>query len=170
MKRIAALLLLLLMAVNLAGFYGYFILRMKEIHAEARAALRHLPDTSLERFEFPVEVFRNVRVEDDEIRVNGRMYDIARTEKTTDTVVVWALHDEAEDDLFAFINKVMDNAGQDDRQVPADLTQFLSLQFLTPATILIPEVPAVHSRHHTIWMAFDAQSSPERACKPPQRS
>lgn len=168
MKKAIAVFLLLLMAVNLAGFYGYFVLRMKEIHTEAREALKRLPETSLQRFEFSTAEYRSIRVEDHEIRVNGKMYDIARTERTADAVVVWALHDEAEDDLFAFINKVMDNAAQDDHQAPKDFTQFLSLQFLLPGAALPTSAAADRASHHTAWMSFNAQARPDGACKPPR--
>ena len=168
MKKVAALSLLLLMTVNLTGFYGYFIVRMKEIHEEARASLRSLPETALQRFEFSAADFRRSRVEDDEIRVNGRMYDIARMHSDGTTVTVWALHDEAEDNLFSFINKVMDNAAGDDQQAPAAFSHFLSLQFISPSTALLPPGDSITLSHQTRWIAFSPQGLPGSAVQPPE--
>lgn len=168
MKKAAAVFFLMLMTVNLAGFYGYFIVRLQEIHAEARAALRNLPEAQLQRFEFSPDEFRSMIVEDNEIRVNGRMHDVARTEFTGTSVIVWALHDEAEDNLFAFISKVTDNAEGDEQQAPSGLTRFLSLQFLRP--IMPGPVPlmGIHFTHSTGWTATDPQSVPDNTWMPPE--
>ncbi|MFM7195741.1 MAG: hypothetical protein ACKOYP_13310, partial [Bacteroidota bacterium] len=155
--------------VNLAGFYGYFLVRLQEIHAEARAALRNLPESKLQRFEFSSDTYRKLIVEDGEIRVNGRMHDIARTEYTGTSVIVWALHDEAEDNLFAFINKVTDNARGDDQQAPSGLTRFLSLHFLQPILPALVPVTASLCNHSTRWTAADPQSIPDNTWMPPEQ-
>ena len=169
MRKVASLFFLLLMTVNLAGFYGYFIVRLQEIHAEARAALRLLPESRLQRFEFSKDEFRRMTVEDSEVRVNGRMYDIARTVNSGSSVVVWAMHDEAEDDLFAFINTVTNNAAGDDQQAPSALTSFLTLQFISPVTLALVSAPVSRDAHRTSWIEVQPRSASNDTWMPPER-
>jgi len=129
-KRLSAVFFLLLFVLNFAGSYVYFATRLVQIKHEMRAALRLTPDDQLTRLELPVDAFNRPRVEENEIQVNGRMYDIARMEFQHEKVIVYCLHDEAEDNLLAFLDAVSHRAHQDTKPVPQPIQQFLSLTFL----------------------------------------
>jgi hypothetical protein len=94
---------LLLLLVNISGFYGYFIVRLNQLHEESREALKYLPDSELDHFVLSPQEFKKARVNEREVLINGKMYDIARVHTGSEMIEVFALHDEAEDDLLAFI-------------------------------------------------------------------
>lgn len=167
MFRRGSVLFLLLMVVHLTGFYVYFIVRMHAIHEQARAQISALSDHRLEKFEFTKERFREIGGEDGEIRVNDKMYDIARTESSDDRVVVYALHDADEDNVLAFISAVLDTAGQDRQQAPSSLTFFLTLNFLPVSAPVIPPSRGQTISHFTPLESFYLGRSNDPADRPP---
>lgn len=152
MIRRAPLLLLFLVLVNIAGFYGYFLVRLHGIHEESRAALRFLPDSDLERFVVSEEDFERISVNDREVEVNGKMYDVARKKFLNGYVEFFALHDEAEDDLFAFIEEVILNTEKDGNAPPV-FSQFSSLHFLGSGFGWEPDLYAALIIHHTPFIS-----------------
>jgi hypothetical protein len=131
-KRWFAILFLSFFALNFAGIYLYFAFRLVHIKHEMRAALKTKPEESLTKLVMTEAEFYRSRVEAHEIKVGGRMYDIARIEVNDGNVTVWCLHDEAEDSLLAFLDAVSSRAHQDSKPMPQSIHQFLSLTFLVP--------------------------------------
>lgn len=102
------------------------------IRHEMRAALKNMPEERLTKLVLAESEFFRSKVEEHELKVNGRMYDIARVQFHNGTVTVWCLHDEAEDNLMSFLDAVSNRAHQDSNPVPLSIQQFLSLTFLVP--------------------------------------
>ena len=167
MFRRGSLLFLLLMVVHLAGFYVYFVFRLHTIHEQARAELINRPDHQLARLELTAREFESLGGDDGEIRYNGRMYDIARTEAHGDRMVVFALHDADEDDLLAFIAAVAKTADQDHQQAPQAFTFFLSLTFLPTAEFIFPDLCGRDIRHFTRPVIFHQNQYDDPADRPP---
>jgi hypothetical protein len=80
--------------INSTGFYVYYILQLKRIHAEMREQMKHLPADQLDVLHLSYQEFLDARVEEHEVKVKGKMYDIARIEQSGDRVTVFGLHDE----------------------------------------------------------------------------
>ena len=97
-----------------------------------RAALKDLPKEKLEVFSMNQQEFKNVLVDEHEIRVEGRMYDIARIESDHQRVIVYAVHDEAEDNLLSFLDEIAKRPLQDKKSPPSQILQFIALIFLPP--------------------------------------
>lgn len=167
MKRLFSFLILVLLLVNMAGFYGYFIIRLQEIHEESRQAISALPGSQLEKFYFTKVAFQRARVDDREIRVEGKMYDIAFIRNVDDGLMVFALHDDAEDDLLAFISEVMSNASKDGK-APIVFSQFTSLQFVLNCFEWNPVVLFDEIKHHTSIQNSLVEISPAIQTPPPQ--
>lgn len=91
-----------------------------------------MPEESLTKLVLTEPEYIKSKVEEHELKVNGRMYDIARIQVHNGTVTVWCLHDEAEDNLLAFLDAVSTRAHGDSAPVPPSIQQFLSLTFLVP--------------------------------------
>ena len=130
MKRYFAFLVLLLFSLNFLGFYGYYSFRLVEIRKEAKAQLKYLPEHQLSKFVFTPGAYEKVKRGDDEIKVEGRMYDIARLEVRGDSVIVFALHDEAEDNLISFLQTVLKRSATDKKPIPSSVIQFFGLTYL----------------------------------------
>lgn len=158
-KRWAAILFLSFFILNFAGIYVYFAFRLIHIKREMRASLKAMPEESLTKLVLTEPEFSKSRVEEHEIKVNGRMYDIARVQFDNGNVTVWCLHDEAEDNLLAFLDAVSNRAHRDSNPVPASIQKFLSLTFLVPvfrfsflSTVISKSETAYQLRFYSTWL------------------
>lgn len=164
MKRLAGIFFLLLLLIQVGGCYIYFVGRLAIIRTEMRTQLKHLPEEQLTRFQFTISEFRKARVDDHEIKVAGKMYDIARIFRQSNTIIVLALHDSAEDNLLAFLSEMVSRSTQDKKPVPIQVEQLLTLSFL-PVSQSAPE-NCWSEIHHTtpylrVWAAgFTSHESP----------
>jgi hypothetical protein len=130
MKRLAAIVLLIILTANVAGFYVYYVISLKRIHSEMRASIRMLPEHKLTRLVLSRDLYKESLVEDDEIRLHGEMYDVARTSEEEDSIVVYALHDEKEESFMAFANEIMAKPFKPDQSVNTSVIGFIGLIFL----------------------------------------
>lgn len=130
MKKIPALVLLSVLLVNTAGFYVYYAIALQRIHTEMRAGLRTLPEEQLTRLVLARQTYEDSRVEDDEIRLSGKMYDIARLHFKGDSVIVLAMHDEKEENFLSFANEIFSRPFKQDTRVTYSVLQFIGLIFV----------------------------------------
>lgn len=131
MRRLFSSFLLIVILANFAGGYTYFVIRALHIKHEIQALLRSLPDESLEVISLSIHEFNRVRVEEHEVKVNGKMYDIARIKQEGDTLHIFCVHDEAEDNLLSFLDGLLVRLQNDSTQPPASVTAFAMLQFIS---------------------------------------
>lgn len=129
LKRIFSFFILCIFLAHFAGFYVYFAVQLKQVRREMRAKLKELPPEKLEVLILSPSEFEKAKVEEHEIQVHGKMFDIVRIELQDDRVFVHCLHDAAEDDLLAFLDKII-SLPLKDKNVPASVLQFLSLNYL----------------------------------------
>jgi hypothetical protein len=130
MKKIPAFLLLAVLLVNAAGFYVYYAIELNRIHREMRAKIRQMPDHALTRLSLTHQQFENSFVENDEVKVNGKMFDIGRIKTTSDSVIVFALHDEKEEDLMAFVNDIVSKPFDQKSGVTEFVVNYIGLNYL----------------------------------------
>lgn len=129
-KKTIVILFLNILLLQVAGSYVYFIVRLSGIRNEMREQLKHKPDEELTLLTLTSQEFRKAKVDDHEVKVNGKMYDIARIFVKNDKVLVYALHDEAEDNLLALLNEMVKRSSNDKKPVPSQLIQLLTLIFV----------------------------------------
>lgn len=143
-RKFTSFLILALLVVHLAGFYAYFVVRLGEVRMEMRKKLADLPDENLEVVMVPRQAFRSSWLEEREMKWMGKMYDIARVVDAGESVRVYCLHDEKEDDLLNFISAVVETSRHDTRQAPTSLVQFFTLEYMA-SQMLIPQPPELRS-------------------------
>ena len=97
-----------------------------------KAQLRTLSNDQLTRLELSLEEYLAAKVEDHELKINGKMYDIAREELIGGKIMVDALQDEAEDSLFSFLDEITKRTTHDKARASTSLIQFTTLHFLIP--------------------------------------
>ena len=100
---------------------------MMHIHNEKREELKKKDVSELEVITLPLNQFKKARVGDDEIELNDRMYDIARTEVAGEIIIVYCLHDEDEDNLLSLLDSILRNSTKDKKPVPPQLSQLLAI-------------------------------------------
>ncbi len=130
MRTVYASLILVILWINSAGFYLYYFVQMRQIRLEMKAKLRSLPPDQLEALVLSLTDFNCARVEEHEIRVDGRMYDIARTIMDGDSVRVFCIHDEKEDNLLALLNDVIGKPMERRSTLPEPVLQFIAMNFV----------------------------------------
>ena len=134
MRKIGAIAVLLVFLINAAGFYLYYIVQLQQIRKEMREALKLTPDSELEILTLTKKQFLESKVEEHEIRVNDKMYDIARTKLQGDMILVYCIHDQKEDNLLAFLNEIIGKPLK--AKAPRQVFQFISLSYLVPSSDL----------------------------------
>jgi len=102
-----------------------------------RAALKDLSREKLDKFSMSQEEFKKVLVDEHEIKVEGSMYDIASIEQDHQLIIVYALHDEAEDNLLSFLDEIAKRPMQDKKSPPSQILQFIALTFLPPTSAIL---------------------------------
>lgn len=157
--------LLGILFANSAGFYVYYIVALRTIHSEMRARLRTLPEEQLSRLVLSRETYEASLVEEDEISLNGKMYDIARIIVTKDAVIAYAMHDEKEEDLMALASEIIAKPFKQDRNVTGSVIHFISLTFLPGQQIKTRGTDGesvAHQTNHTLGLRslFGQPSAP----------
>lgn len=102
------------------------------IRQEMKQLLKTTPDDQLEVIQLTKSEYEKSLHEEDELALNGSMYDIAWVEVKGETYFVYALHDDAEDNLLGFLDEVVKRSSSDKKPVPSQLLQFFSLDFISP--------------------------------------
>jgi hypothetical protein len=131
-RKVKAILLLVILVINASGFYVYYAVQLQMIHNEMRRALQQKPDKELEILVLTREEFAEARVEEHEVKVDGRMYDIARTRPDGDMIKIFCLHDANEDDLMAFLDEIVSRPIDQTHSMANSAFQFISLIFIIP--------------------------------------
>lgn len=131
------------MLMHLIGFYAYFVVRQSQIREEMRAAIGTLPSQEFERFVFTMQDYEKIKVNDHEVKINGRMYDHSSPKFEGDNIILLARHDEAEDSLISFFSELIETASDDNKPVPSQLQNFLNLTFIPQSTLTLPLIQEV---------------------------
>ena len=97
-----------------------------------KAVLKNYPADKLQKIQLTQEEYNLAKNDEEEIEWQGNMYDIARVTVLDNNIIIFALRDEAETNLLAFLNKVVELSGRDEKPAPDSLTQFSSLLFTLP--------------------------------------
>ncbi len=133
-----------------------------------RSKLKYLPVNQLEVIHLSATAYQQALRDDDEIEVNGKMYDIARIEVKEKQIIVYALHDSAEDNLLSFLDHVLKNAAQDQQQVPSPLFQFSALTFILPSVFSFNNPLSLSFHSVTNYSVSDFSFTPSLDTPPPR--
>ena len=75
--------------------------------------------------------FQNSKINNNEISLNGKMYDIKSIKTSDDTVELIVLNDTEEESIIEIIKRIVGNENQQNRVLPNKLIQLLSLIYLS---------------------------------------
>jgi hypothetical protein len=141
MKKIIGTAFLCILLLQVAGSYVYFIVRLSGIRSEMREQLKYKPDDELTLLLLSRDEYKKSKVDDHEVKVNGRMYDIARMIVKGDHFFIYALHDEAEDNLLSLLHEMVKRTSKDKKPVPSSLIHLLTLQFVAVENVTLTTGP-----------------------------
>lgn len=99
-----------------------------------RAQLKFYPSDQLQCIKLSAIEYKKSKVDEHEIRVDGKMYDISRIQFEGDSVFVYGIHDKAEDSLLAFLDKIL-SLPLKDKRGPNQVLKFTALTFILPVAL-----------------------------------
>lgn len=130
MKRIISIVVLSLFLVHFVGFYVYFVVRQGQIRQEMREAIGYLPAEEFETFVFTESEYNQIKVNANEVKIDGKMYDHSTPKFEDGKITIFARHDQDEDNLIGFLHELVNAATHDEEPVPSQLFNFFSLTFI----------------------------------------
>jgi hypothetical protein len=160
--------LLLLLLTNLIGPYTFFAYRAVQIKSQMRTLLATLPDDELELIKLSPEAYRVARVDEHEIKVGGKMFDIARTVEKNGEVFVYGVYDEDEDNLLSFLDAVLNNLQQDAASASPLFSLLTVLQYLPPSFEISLNVFESVIQAHTAYFRASTEYISVLDSPPPQ--
>ncbi len=168
MKKLFSIGLVSVFLLHFAGVYTYFGVRLMAIRQEMRLLLKATPDEKLELIQLTKSEYQKSLHEEDELELNGKMYDIARVEVKEGIYFVYALHDGAEDNLLGFLNEILKRSSSDKKPVPSQLVSFMTWVYLPVQNefrFSSESVSIGNTRYLDLYAAFSSvvESPPPRA-------
>jgi len=136
-KRFLSILLITVILSNGLGFYLFYALKLQQIRREMREALKLLPEHELDVLKLTRQEFIAALVEDHEVKVNGRMYDIARIAEQDEHIIIYCKHDEKEDNLLALLDHVL-TAPIKAKAIPIVGVAFVVFPYVNPHGVSLP--------------------------------
>lgn len=125
------MILLAILLTNAAGFYFYYAAALQHLRWEQRARLAKMPARQLDRLILSLNEYSSAKVDEHEIRWQGKMFDVARVVAAGDSLHVYGLYDPKEDSLLSLADHFLTSPFDSDK-MPDVIKQYLSLQFLVP--------------------------------------
>lgn len=168
MKRAFTILLLTLFFLHFVGVYVYFVVKLSAIHREMKAQLQYVPEDQLERLALTRSEYELSKADDHEVSIAEKMYDIARVESKGDSVIVFAIHDEAEDNLLSFLDEVVVRSSKDTARAPSQVVQFTALIFLLPMTVVVEKTAVTIDPSATAYQFTTISFVAEHESPPPK--
>lgn len=130
------------------------------------ARIRTLPAEQLAVITLSFEKFEEAIEDEHEIEYEGKMYDVARVEKRGGQILVYCLHDETEESILAFLDKVLVSP-LNGEQTPASLIQFFSLTYIPEFwNFLTPQF--FNPTGFTAYLEVQSEHSKENIAPPPE--
>ena len=102
MRRIFSVLILLIAAWQIVGFFTYFEWEHYHIRKDIKRALKHsVPENQLKEFDFTNKEIKNLTwIKSNEFKLNGRFYDVISKKKTKTGYHFKCIDDHQETELF----------------------------------------------------------------------
>ena len=152
MRKLLAIVVVFLFAFQTGGFLILFELQKYSIRNEIKNKIKQgLPEEELVVFRIPVEeqesFLKNFMFFDEnEFRIEGKMYDVVKVETNTDFIFYYCVSDEKESMLFAnldtSVRKTMDNSPSNQNQVRNFSSFIFSLFFSQGDNITFKNPPS----------------------------
>jgi hypothetical protein len=130
-KKAFSIFILGVLFCNGIGFYAYYAVELLRIKLSMREAMAQMPPDALQLIRLNVAEFKHVLIDEQELELGGKMYDIAYTRCANGIMEVYCLEDKAEGNLIRFISKVIGEP-VDPESVPGVAVNFVTLLFMLP--------------------------------------
>jgi hypothetical protein len=174
LQRIIAILILLVLLTGLGGYFVVFKVEQFALRREMKERIKSsVPDTELQHFAFSKHNASRLDWERKakEFRLNGKMYDVVRTEVKGDTVHFFCVRDDKETKLFAGLDqllKTQTTAGKSGKIAGGLLKVFFSFNSLPVCGYTLPSYCFEDVRTFSLFILSTSTSVAEVYAPPPE--
>jgi hypothetical protein len=133
LKKVISILLSFLIFLSTSGYVLIYVERLANNKIEMRAILTSKQNSSLLlKLKFAKnEFFRDLNWKDEyEFEFNGEMYDVAKIERSGDTVFIYCIRDKNEELLISNYEKVSMTNSEKDKIASSPQTSLIHLQLI----------------------------------------
>ena len=129
MIRVGCILLLTLLILQAGGLL--VIDKIQQIfHQHEMQLVLDDNNTEFQRITLSYSDYHKYKLSNNELSINGDMYDIKSVSMVNNQVILLAVHDHTEEEIIEKINKLLNNTNTRKSQLPDQLQQLLSLNYL----------------------------------------
>ena len=166
MKKPFIFTVVIVFCVHLCGYYSYYFFKTVQLHCDR---FERLENKSAEKFRLTKDQFSQALVDDEEIELHGKMFDIIKTVTLDDSVEVYAYRDNEEEQLINFITSVVSFDDQSRGQAPHQVLQFFDLTFLA-STFSFNAIEPIRQSELSNFLSIPYHKILAGVIKPPPRN
>jgi hypothetical protein len=144
MSRTSAIFIAFIFSLQLCGSYCYYFFRNVQLHVNV---LQRLEQTTCpEIITMAARDFHEKLVDEEEIRIGNKMFDVISVVTKGDSVTVTFVRDVEEEILIEFLNELVSGSSrQNDDQLPGHVVRIFELTFLPTRFSYAAEVRSAFS-------------------------
>lgn len=140
MKTITAFSLMLLLLLQAGGMLFFYKVRQFSLQQHMQAQLQD-SRSHFQQLTLSLEAYQKYKISEDEIEIDGKLYDIKSVTISGNRVILYALNDSSEEALLEEIRAFLTKNHPTESRLPETLQQLIFLSYLPPATEEILWIP-----------------------------
>lgn len=174
MKRLFSVLFLIVFIWQLAGFFIYFEIERYYVRKDIKRAIKHsLPQNQYKQFNFTNKEFKDLTwINDHEFKMNGRLYDVVKKNKSNVGFSVYCIDDMQETVLFAQLDEATaSNLNNQPEKAPLkSFVKLLKLAYVEPHGALTGKVyiEIAEQTNHFFYQSLFSEFKKQKLLQPPQ--
>lgn len=143
MKKAGYIILLTILLLQAGGLL--FLFHIQQVRVQ-KAALQQLDSNpgNTEKLALSPDEFYSARINDHEIRWNGRLYDFRAVSFSVEQVILSVFHDASEENIIDWIEALANAGGNQQSELPAHLVKLLTTTYLSTHSESISFFQPVH--------------------------
>jgi hypothetical protein len=141
-KRIGVFFVTAAICIQFSGMYCFFFFCMLQIRVSVEEKLAGSLE-NLEKVNLSILDYEELRIDESEILLEGKLYDVAALEIYNDSVTLYVLHDEEEENLLALMDSFIEKNNQRQKSSRVLLKYISSLYLASSFTLPFDNVEDV---------------------------
>ncbi|MEP7197078.1 MAG: hypothetical protein ABI851_11220 [Saprospiraceae bacterium] len=117
------------------GLLLFYQIKQCFIQYEIQLALEN-DSTQFQKLTLTLDDFQKYKINENEVSINGKMYDIKSIAISSDKLELIVINDEEEEDLIDKIKKTTSSANRQNNTIPNKLVDLLSLNYISSTSLL----------------------------------
>lgn len=174
MKRLFSFLFLIVFIWQLAGFYIYFEIESYHVRKEIKRLIKHsLPQNQFKQFNFTNQEFRDLTwINEHEFKMNERLYDVVKKNKSNVGFSVYCIDDIQETVLFAQLDEAtLSNLNNQPEKAPIkSFVKLFKLAYIEPNSAFLnsEEVEFQERKNQFYYQSNFSEFKKQKLLQPPQ--